>query len=110
MRITVFLFALSLIACTLALTAAERPQPRTHTVIMEGITFRPAELTVASGDVVIWVNKDLVGHTATSAEAGIFDSNLIAPDKSWKFTFRTKGDFAYKCNYHPAMTAMLHVK
>ncbi len=110
MRIAVFAFALSLILCTLALAACERPKPTTHTVTMEGMKFQPEELTVAPGDVVVWVNKDLVAHTATSSEAGVFDSKLIAPDKSWKFTLRKKGDFAYVCTYHPTMKAMLHVQ
>jgi len=51
-----------------------------------------------------------VAHTATSSEAGIFDSKLIAPGKSWKLTVRKKGDFPYKCTYHPTMTATLHVQ
>lgn len=110
MRIAVFVFALSLIVCTLALSAGERPKPTTHMVIIEGMKFQPEELTVASGDVVGWVNKDLVAHTATSSEAGIFDSKLIAPGKSWKFTVRKKGDLAYVCTYHPTMKAMLRVE
>jgi plastocyanin len=110
MRIAVFIVALSLILGTVVLTARERPHPTTHTVTIEGMKFQPDELTVASGDVIVWVNKDLVAHTATSSEPGIFDSKLIAPDKSWKVTVRKKGDFAYTCTYHPTMKAMLHVK
>jgi len=110
MRIAVFLVALSLIVCTVVVAARERPKPTTHTVTIEGMTFQPGDLTVAAGDVVIWVNKDLVAHTATSSEPGIFDSKLIAPDKSWKVTLRNKGNFAYSCTYHPTMTAMLHVE
>jgi len=72
--------------------------------------FQPEDLTVISGDVVVWINKDLVAHTATASNAGGFDSALIAPDKSWRFTARKKGDFPYVCTYHPTMTAMLHVK
>ena len=110
MRIAVFALALSLMWCTLAVTAGERRKSMTHTVTIEGMKFQPEELTVASGDVVVWVNKDLVAHTATSSEPGIFDSKLIAPDKSWKFTARKKGDLAYVCTYHPTMRAMLHVE
>lgn len=110
MRTALFAFAFSLILCTLAFTAGQRPKPKTHTVTMEGIRFQPEELTVASGDVIVWLNKDLVAHTATSSESGIFDSQLIAPGKSWKFTARTKGNVAYVCTYHPGMKGMLHVK
>ncbi len=110
MRIAVFTVALSVIVGTLASTADAARKRTTHTVTIEGMKFQPEELTVASGDVVLWINKDLVAHTATSSEAGVFDSQMIAPDKSWTFTARTKGDFAYVCTYHPTMKAMLHVE
>ena len=109
MRISIFAIALSLL-CTLALAAGERRTSTTHTVTIEGMKFQPEELTIAAGDVVVWVNNDLVAHTATSSEAGIFDSQLIAPDQSWRFTARQKGEFAYVCTYHPTMKAMLLVK
>jgi plastocyanin len=110
MRIAVFAFALSLMWCTVVLTAAERRKSTIHTATIEGMKCQPDELTVASGDVVVWVNKDLVAHTATSTETGIFDSKLIAPEKSWKFTAREKRDLAYGCTYHPTMKAILHVE
>jgi plastocyanin len=74
MRIAVFTFALSLMWCTVALTGREHRKSTIHTVTIEGMKFQPEELTVASGDVVVWVNKDPVAHTATSTDAGIFDS------------------------------------
>ena len=95
--------------CVIALTAEQRRKPKTHTVTMEGMRFQPRNLTVRRGDTVVWVNKDLVPHTATS-KAGGFDSQLVAPDKSWRFTVRKKGDFAYVCTFHPTMTAMLRVE
>jgi plastocyanin len=66
-------------------------------------------VTVERGDTIVWVNKDVVPHTATS-KAGNFDSKLIQTDKSWKYTVRQKGDFAYICTFHPTMKAMLQVE
>ena len=109
MRITRLAALVGLIVCSLGLAAAERPEPKTHTVTIEGLRFQPERLTVARGDTVVWVNKDLVPHTATS-KAGGFDSQLVAADKSWRFTVQKKGDFAYVCTFHPTMTAMLRVK
>jgi len=68
-RITTFAIALCLTASVISLIAAERPKPSTHTVSLEAMRFQPDDLTVAPGDTIIWVNKDLVPHTATS-EAG----------------------------------------
>ncbi len=110
MRIALVAFVLGVTLCTIGLAAGDRPKPRTHMVTIEGMRFQPDVLTVASGDTVIWVNRDLVAHTATSFEAGIFDSKLIAPDASWKLTVRKKGDFAYTCTYHPTMKATLRVE
>jgi plastocyanin len=98
-----------LIVCVLGLAAAERPESRTHTVTIEGMQFQPERLTVARGDTVVWVNEDLVPHTATSGD-DVFDSEIIQPEKSWRFTARQKGEFAYICTFHPTMTATLRVR
>ena len=109
MRAAILAVAAAVIVCVIGLTAGERPKPKTHTVTMENMRFQPERLTVVRGDTVVWVNKDLVPHTATST-AGGFDSQVIQAEKSWRFTVRKKGDFAYVCTLHPTMTAMLRVR
>ena len=89
--------------------AAEAPKPATHTVTIDGTSFQPAMLTVKPGDSIVWVNKDPFPHTATS-EAGGFDSGVIQPDKSWTYTPKRKGKFAYICTLHPTMKATLRVE
>jgi plastocyanin len=108
-RVATLTAVVALIVCSMALAASGRAKPKTHTVTMEGMRFQPERLTVARGDTIVWVNKDLVPHTATS-KAGGFDSQIILAEKSWKFTPRKKGEFAYLCTYHPEMKGMLHVK
>jgi plastocyanin len=109
MRAAVLAVAATVIVCVIGLTAEERPKPKTHTVTMENMRFQPETLTVARGDTIVWINKDLVPHTATS-KAGGFDSEVIQAEQSWRFTVQKKGDFAYVCTFHPTMTAMLRVK
>ena len=75
-------------------------KPATHTITIDGTKFTPADLTVKAGDTVVWVNKDILAHTATAAKSG-FDSKVIQPGKSWKFVARTKGEFPYTCAFHP---------
>jgi plastocyanin len=89
--------------------AAGAAPPVKHTVAIEGTAFVSADLTVNAGDTVVWVNRDPYPHTATSKTAG-FDSRDIAPGKSWTYTAKTKGDFAYLCAIHPSMQGTLHVK
>jgi plastocyanin len=109
MRAAIVAVAAMVIVGVIGLTAEQRRKPKTHTVTMENMRFQPRDLTVTRGDTIVWVNKDLVPHTATS-KAGGFDSQLIAAGKSWRFTVQKKGDFAYVCTFHPTMTAMLRVQ
>ena len=109
MRRTVVVIALSLLACSVLAAATKHRKPKTHTVVMEAMVFRPAALAVSSGDTIVWVNKDVVEHTATSAAAG-FDSKMIRPGNSWKHTVRARGSFVVLCSYHPAMKGTLQVK
>ena len=103
------LVTFGLILCTMVVFAVDQRKPKTHTVTIEGMRFQPEMLTVERGDTIVWVNKDLVPHTATS-KVGNFDSKLIEAGKSWKYTVRKKGDFAYICTFHPTMKAMLQVE
>ena len=109
MRAAILAAAAMVIVCVFQLTAGERSEPKTHTVTMENMRFQPQHLTVARGDTVVWVNKDLVPHTATS-KAGGFDSQVVPAEKTWRFTARKTGEFAYICAFHPTMAATLQVR
>ena len=109
MRATILTAALGLILCSTTLAGGDRPRTRTHTVAMVGMEFKPKVLTVAPGDTVVWVNQDIVSHTATST-AGGFDSKAVDPEKRWRVTVNKKGEFPYVCRYHPLMTGTLRVK
>jgi plastocyanin len=108
-RVAASTAAVGLIVCTAGLAGSDPPEPKTHTVTIEAMRFQPERLTVARNDTIVWVNEDLVPHTATS-EAGRFDSQTIETGKSWRFTAREKGEFLYVCAFHPTMKATLNVK
>ena len=61
-------------------------KPVTHTVTIDATRYQPARLVVHAGDTVVWVNKDVIPHTAT-AKGGGFDSKvaggrrLLAPGR-----------------------------
>jgi plastocyanin len=94
-----------LLADTGAVAAGKRA---IHTVVIEGTAYSPASLTVKRGDTVVWLNKDPFPHTATAK--GVFDSHDIAADRSWKYTARKAGEFAYICTLHPNMKGRLKVE
>ena len=105
-----------ILACGVALASCAEsegkprpPLPKTHTVNMEGMVFRPKAITVAVGDTIVWVNKDLVPHTATSQAAG-FDSASIPAYASWQTRLDRAGDYEYVCSFHPNMKATLQVR
>ena len=103
--------ALAVLVCCAASVAAQRARkPVTHTVTIDGSSFKPATLTIKAGDTVMWVNKDIVSHTATSRAGKGFESGALATGKSWKHTFKAKGDFPYDCRFHPIMKATLRVE
>jgi plastocyanin len=106
LRLPLLLLAAGLLACPAGLGAA--PQRATHTVTIDGARFSPAALTVKAGDTIVWVNKDILAHTAT-AKDGAFDSKVIQPGKSWRYVVRRKGTSAYTCAFHP-MDGTLTVK
>jgi plastocyanin len=100
--------ALALLFAAAESTLASGPSRATHTVIIEGVQFSPAALTVSAGDAVIWINRDPFPHTATSND-GRFDSHAIEPGRSWTFTPKKAGVISYGCTYHPTMKGTLRV-
>ena len=51
-----------------AMLAGGRAKPVTHTVTIDATSYQPARLAVHAGDTVVWVNKDLIPHTATARQ------------------------------------------
>ena len=101
--------AVALASCAQSEQTNDRPAAKAHTVIMEGMAFSPEVITVTAGDTIVWINKDLVPHTATSSVLG-FDSKIVEASKSWRYRAERTGDFDYLCSFHPTMTAKLLVR
>lgn len=88
--------------------ASAAQKPATHTVVIDGVKYEPATLTVQQGDTVVWVNKDPFPHTVTVP--GAFDSRSIAAGGSWRFMARKAGIYDYICTFHPNMKGTLKVE
>ncbi|MDA4125014.1 MAG: plastocyanin/azurin family copper-binding protein [Thaumarchaeota archaeon] len=82
-------------------------------VVMVGHSFYPANISIATGTTVTWVNMDFVQHTVTSgaegAQTGLFDSHELNQMQSFSYTFSTPGTFAYYCGIHPGMIGTVSV-
>jgi plastocyanin len=95
-----------LAAAALGLAAAcARPLPRAHTVEIRGFAYLPATLEVAAGDTVVWVNRDVVPHTATGNGGG-WDSGSLEAGGVWRLVTR-QGSQPYYCAFHPGMRGVL---
>ena len=101
--------AVALASCANSELTPGHPPAKTHMVIMEGMVFQPDAITVTAGDTIVWVNKDMVPHSATSETAG-FDSKVIQANGSWRTRVERAGNFDYVCSFHPMMTAKLQVQ
>ncbi|WP_213309279.1 cupredoxin domain-containing protein [Paraburkholderia sacchari] len=104
------LLRVALGACAIAFATVAGPAAAsTYVVTIEQMRFNPPIVTVHSGDSVVWVNRDIVAHTA-SADLKGFDSGSIAPAASWRYVARAPGSHPYKCLFHPEMHGTLIVK
>ena len=95
--------------CLAVLPAATLAAGNTHAVRIEGMKFIPERLEVAAGDTVVWTNKDFLPHSVTASEARV-ESGDLAPNKTWRFVARKKGEMHYICRLHPVMKGVLVVR
>lgn len=93
-------------ALTFAATMASAAD---HTVNISGFAFSPANLTIAAGDTVTFINLDNAPHTATATN-GAFDTGRLARNQEQKLTFGGAGSFDYFCEFHPGMTGTITVE
>jgi plastocyanin len=97
------------LAGSAASSAPVKAGGKTFVVTMQITGFEPQMLTVASGDRVTWVNKDLFPHTAT-ADDKTFDSHSVAPTGTWTFVAGKPGLYTYICTFHPTMKGSIKVQ
>jgi plastocyanin len=69
---------------------------------MRGFAFVPARVEIAPGDTVVWMNRDVVPHTATR-EGLAWDSGSIGPGARWQLVASDTGTQSYVCTFHPTM-------
>jgi len=81
----------------------------THTVTIQFFQFKPQTVEVKAGDDIVFVNRDLIEHTATASN-NAFDSKSIGAGQSWKWTARAPGEYDYICSIHPYMHGTLTVR
>jgi plastocyanin len=80
----------------------------TTNVTIQNFLFGPAAITVPVGTTVTWTNADVEQHTATAKDRS-FNSDVIANEKTFSFTFSKAGTYDYVCLIHPNMVGQVVV-
>jgi plastocyanin len=84
-------------------------------VMMSGLAFTVAEITVSVGDVT-FVSQDAVAHLLAEGENGIeatsprIQETAIAANAQGIITFSAAGDYHVTCLIHHAMNIVVHVQ
>ena len=104
-RFSLYAAASGALLLTIAPAAAA---PRTYTVVIDKLKFGPVPAQLHKGDTIVWVNKDILRHTATAANHG-FDVDLAA-GATGKTVLKSSGTIPFVCRYHPGMRGILRVK
>ena len=89
----------------------EAPAPGGEVVeiVISDLSYGRAEVTVAPGTTVRWVNRDPVAHTATADDES-WGSPMLEEGGAFERVFREPGRHPYHCVPHPFMQAVVVVQ
>lgn len=99
----------TLLAAGALLASATLANAADHVVSISGFAFEPANLTIAVGDSVTFVNRDNAPHTATQNDRA-FDTGRLSRNGQSTLTFTAAGSFDYFCAVHPNMKGRITVQ
>jgi plastocyanin len=83
------------------------PAPQVHVIVVDTMQYGPMPAGVRAGDIIEWVNRGILEHTATARD-GRFDLDL-KPGATVRMK-ATAGTVEVYCKFHPTMVATLVVK
>jgi plastocyanin len=89
-----------------AIAGAQQEPAQDVVVSIQDNYFDPADIVVAPGTTVWWVNEGENPHNVT-ADDGMFDSGPLYPGDSYWVTFEGQGTVNYHCS--PQMTGSVTV-
>ena len=100
----VWLRSLLVIVAVFSVTIFSNSSKAGNTVTVEiaNLEFKPAKIEVKLGDTVIFINRDIVPHTATADDKS-WDTGLIAKDESQTIEIVSDMTLTFFCLFHPNM-------
>ncbi len=83
---------------------------KTHVIEIKQMKFKPAMITVAPGDSVKWINRDIVAHTVFDDKSGVFESNVLQTGHDFTVSVSgNKKELQYVCTLHPVMRGQIKI-
>lgn len=80
-------------------------------ISIDNFTFTPAQITVAAGTRVTWVNNDDIPHVVVDAkDPRAMKSPPLDTGNRFAFTYATPGTYPYFCALHPHMQGTVIVR
>ena len=107
MRLRLVAFSV-LVALVSALSASGALGATTKTVNITAGGFSPRTASITADDSIVWKNTDSKNHQIVSTR-GSFASPVIAPGKTYTFTFTEAGNYDYRDALHPRLTGTIKV-
>jgi plastocyanin len=87
------------VACIAAMAYAAQTQ-----IGEKGKVFSESEISIKTGDTVVFVNDDTISHNVMSNNPeNKFNLGLLPPGSSTPVTFNTPGEIVVLCAIHPSM-------
>lgn len=92
----------------LLVASAAAAAPHTYTIVVDKMKFGPLPAVLRKGDRIVWVNRDILRHSATAANHSF---NVDLQPNAEAATVLTKtGAIPFACRYHPGMRGVLQVR
>ena len=110
-RVLVVLFTILLLnweAVSTQMLATASP-PRRHVVEIREFSFHPKRILVSPGDTIVWINRDIVPHTATASD-GTWGSQDMEEGESWEMVVENSVMQPYFCDFHPNMRGVMEAR
>lgn len=100
---------LAFVALALLAMPAAAATTATHTIRITRTGFTPVRQTINLGDRVVWMNADTINHQVV-ADNGAFASPILAPGRSYGFTFRECCAYPYHDALRPSLKGRITVQ
>jgi plastocyanin len=71
------------------------------------MAFHPEVLQVRRGDTVVWINRDIVPHTASGTMNPTWDTGSLSLGGTGVYVVHHEGVEPYYCRLHPTMQGKL---